>query len=193
MNHKDEVYGEDQPDILDHAFVTVNFASGAKAVLDLNMFAEDEQTETVTAVCELGKVEAKAPESTVRVLRRRSVSLFGRVPPPPEQRALPEVERLPVPEELAKAGYHEGSTFFELHAFVRAASGKTPVPVTARDGRIAVMIGAAAQESILTNSVVRLNVPGVDRANASMLWSTEGDAEQLGRAAASLPQLASKL
>merc|ERR1719157_502858 len=24
MNHKDEVYGEDQPDILDHAFVTDN-------------------------------------------------------------------------------------------------------------------------------------------------------------------------
>merc|ERR1712050_300351 len=52
VNHKDEVYGESNPDILDHAFATVNFANGAKAMLDLNMFAEDEQTETVTAVCE---------------------------------------------------------------------------------------------------------------------------------------------
>mmetsp|Transcript_59298 Transcript_59298/g.170293 ORF Transcript_59298/g.170293 Transcript_59298/m.170293 type:complete len:774 (-) Transcript_59298:343-2664(-) len=186
MNHKDELYGDAQPDILDHAFVTVTFASGAKAMLDLCMFAEDEQTECVTAVCELGKVEAKAPESTVRILRRKSIHRLGRVPPPPDRRGVPEVHRLPVPEELAKAGFHEGSTFFELQAFVDAAGGRSPVPVSARDGRIAVMIGAAAQESILTSAVVKLDVPGTDRKNAQWAWKIEG-ANQLAQAAASVP------
>lgn len=171
VNHKDEVYGESNPDILDHAFVNVIFANGAKAMLDLNMFAEDEQTETVTAVCELGKVEAKAPDSVVRLLRRKSILGIGRTPPSEEHRGVPEVTQLPVNEELAKAGFHEGATFFELEAFVGAATGKRPVPVSARDGRIAVMMGAAAQESIATNTVIRLNVAGVDRKNAAMVWS----------------------
>jgi len=156
MNHKDEVFEEGQPDIIDHAFVSVEFANGAKAMLDLCMFAEDEQTEQVTAVCELGKVEARAPESTVRVLRRRQIRGLGRTPPAPSERGVPEVHSLPVPDDLAKAGFHEGATFFELRAFVDAAVGRQEVPVTARDGKVAVMMGTAAQESIRTGKAVYL-------------------------------------
>lgn len=171
VNHKDEVYDHSTPDILDHAFATVIFANGQKAMLDLNMFAEDEQTEMVTAVCEFGKVEAKAPDSEVRLLRRKSIIGMGRAPPSQDQRGVPEITQLPVPEALAKAGFHEGATFFELEAFVAASRGKQPVPVSARDGRIAVMMGAAAQESIATNSVIRLNVGGIDRENAAKVWA----------------------
>lgn len=156
VNHKDEKLAEGAPDILDHAFVTVEFASGARAVLDLNMFAEDEQTEHVTAVCDLGKVEAKAPESTVRVLRRMQRSGLGQKPPAPHERARPEVRHLPVPEALAEAGYHEGATFHELQEFVLAARGLQKVPVSATDGKMAVLIGLAAQESIATGRAVRV-------------------------------------
>ncbi|CAJ1439968.1 unnamed protein product, partial [Effrenium voratum] len=100
MNHKDEVYEKGVPDIIDHALVAessvnawglqrggdcpklrgstsevVEFASGARASLDLCMFAEDEQTEqvlfangAVRLVCQRGSVEAKSPESTARAL-----------------------------------------------------------------------------------------------------------------------------
>lgn len=156
MNHKDETFEEGQPDIIDHAFVSVDFASGARAMLDLCMFAEDEQTEQVTAVCELGKVEARAPESTVRILRRRQIRGLGRTPPAPSERGVAEVHSMPVPADLAKAGYHEGATFFELREFVAAAMGKQEVPVSARDGKIAVMVGTAAQQSILTGKAVHL-------------------------------------
>jgi predicted dehydrogenase len=40
VNHLDERYGGERPDILDNGFVTVNFESGARALLDLCMFAE---------------------------------------------------------------------------------------------------------------------------------------------------------
>jgi len=157
LNHKDEAYDEERPDIIDHALAVVEFASGARASLDLCMFAEDEQTEQVTAVCELGKIEARSPESMVRVVRRRNVQGLGRAPPAPGQRAVPEVRSFPVPAALAAAGYHEGATFFELQAFVEAAQGLRPVPVTARDGKMAVIMGLAAQESIRTGRVVRLD------------------------------------
>jgi len=156
MNHKDEVFEEGQPDIIDHAFVCVDFANGARGMLDLCMFAEDEQTEQVTAVCELGKVEARAPESTVRILRRKQIRGLGRTPPAPSERGVAQVHNLPVPADLAKAGYHEGATFFELREFVAAAMGRQEVPVSARDGKVAVMVGTAAQQSILTGKAVHL-------------------------------------
>ncbi|MCB2144757.1 MAG: Gfo/Idh/MocA family oxidoreductase, partial [Rhodobacteraceae bacterium] len=40
VNHRDERYDGRMPDIIDNAFVTVDFASGARGMLDLAMFAE---------------------------------------------------------------------------------------------------------------------------------------------------------
>jgi predicted dehydrogenase len=157
QNHMEEGYEDGIPDILDHAMVIVEFANGVRASLDLCMFAEDEQCEHVTAVCERGKVEAKSPESTVRVLQRRTPnSNLGREPPAPEQRAIADFRSLPVRKELAEAGYHEGATFYELDAFVNAAKGLREAPVTARDGKLAVAMGVAAQSSIELGRVVRI-------------------------------------
>ncbi|CAE7190995.1 unnamed protein product [Symbiodinium pilosum] len=130
MNHKDEVYDGGIPDIIDHALAVVEFANGARASLDLCMFAEDEQTEQVRVVCQQGSVEAKCPEATVRIVQRRKVRGLGRTPPGKDERAVPEVIRMPISSELAAAGYHEGATFFELEAFAEAVRGKRPVPVT---------------------------------------------------------------
>jgi predicted dehydrogenase len=41
VNHLDEEYDGRTPDILDNAFVIVDYPSGARALLDLCMFAED--------------------------------------------------------------------------------------------------------------------------------------------------------
>ena len=44
VNHLDEVYeganGPERPDIIDNSYTTVDFANGARAMLDLSMFAE---------------------------------------------------------------------------------------------------------------------------------------------------------
>lgn len=40
VNHLDERYGGEAPDIWDHGYVIVDFASGARAMLELCMFAE---------------------------------------------------------------------------------------------------------------------------------------------------------
>merc|ERR1712136_178761 len=121
------------PDIIDHAFIVVEFANGAKASLDLCMFAEDEQNEQVIAICERGKVEARSPESVVRIVERRHVSGTTREPLAPEQRAVPKVHEIPVPKELAAAGYHEGATYHELRAFVDSARNRRLTPVSAHE------------------------------------------------------------
>ncbi len=45
VNHLDERYGGETPDILDNAFVIVEYPSGARALLDLCMFAEGSRWE----------------------------------------------------------------------------------------------------------------------------------------------------
>mmetsp|Transcript_11982 Transcript_11982/g.21195 ORF Transcript_11982/g.21195 Transcript_11982/m.21195 type:complete len:746 (-) Transcript_11982:53-2290(-) len=160
MNHKDEVYDNQTPDIIDHALAVVEFANGGRASLDLCMFAEDEQTEQVRVVCERGSIESKSPESTVRIVQRRHVTGLGRTPPSKENRAVPEIVKIPVPEELAAAGYHEGATFFELKAFMAAARGTAPVPVSATDGKMAVLMGLAAHKSIATGKKILLSPEG---------------------------------
>eukprot|EP00931_Biecheleriopsis_adriatica_P057582 TRINITY_DN3417_c0_g1_i1.p1 TRINITY_DN3417_c0_g1~~TRINITY_DN3417_c0_g1_i1.p1 ORF type:complete len:760 (-),score=180.76 TRINITY_DN3417_c0_g1_i1:256-2487(-) len=168
MNHKDETYGIETPDIIDHALAIVDFANGVRASLDLCMFAEDEQTEQVRLVCERGSVESRSPESTVRVVERKNITGLGRAPPGKDERAVPEIIRIPVPEELAAAGFHEGATYYELKNFFAAARGEQPVPVTAHDGRMAVLMGVAAHRSIATGRAVRLTPQGTIEEDSSL-------------------------
>ena len=61
-NHRDERYPEGVPDILDNAFVTVDFAGGQRASLDLCMFAEGSRyQEEISAVGPRGKAECFVP------------------------------------------------------------------------------------------------------------------------------------
>ena len=71
VNHLDEVYDGRVPDILDNAFVIVDFDDGARGLLDLCMFAEaTHNQEELSVVGPLGKVEALIPEDIVRIGRR---------------------------------------------------------------------------------------------------------------------------
>ena len=134
VNHLEERYDGERPDILDNAYVIVDFANGARALLDLCMFAEGSRNqEEITATGDRGKVECFVPESNVVIGRRhpRSVETF-------------EVK---VDEKLLEAGFHHGSTYYEHVRFFEAATRGAPVEVTAEDGLRAVEIGAAAEQS----------------------------------------------
>ena len=103
VNHQDESYDGEKPDILDFALVIVTYASGATSALDLCMFAEDMQTEAVSVVGTLGKAEAKCPECTFRVTMRSPTSLApSRVPPRDGERAAAEVEHVGVDDGAGK-------------------------------------------------------------------------------------------
>jgi predicted dehydrogenase len=135
VNHLDERYDGRTPDILDNAYVIVDFASGARALLDLCMFAEGSRNqEEIAATGDLGKLECFVPESSL-VIGRRS----------PRQ-----VERfeVPVDAKLLAAGFHHGSTFFQHERFFAAVVHGAPVEVSAEDGLRAVELGAAAERSV---------------------------------------------
>ncbi len=148
VNHLDEEYDGERPDILDNAYALVDYASGARALLDLCMFAEASRNqEEICVVGEKGKVEAFVPESTV-VVGQRS---------PREIRS----EHVPVEERILKAGGHHGSTYFEHLAFRKALDAGAPPEVSVSDGLWAVAVGLAAQRSAEEHRPVELRELGL--------------------------------
>jgi len=154
VNHLDERYGGETPDILDNAFAVVEFEGGCRALLDLCMFAEASRNHNeITAVGDAGKVECSVPDSNVVIGIRESRKI--------------EVHHVPVDERILKAGFHHGSTWFQHLAFQRAIRGEGEVEVTTEDGLWAVAMGIAAQRSIEEGRAVELGELGLVEAGGA--------------------------
>ncbi len=136
VNHLDEVYDGEVPDILDNAFVIVDFDSGARALLDLCMFAEGSlEQEELSVVGDEGKVEAFLPSAELRQGRRTA----GRL----------GVQRETVEDPgVAFEGFHHGSSYLEHLDFIAAATSGGAPGVTLADGLRSVAVGVAAHRSI---------------------------------------------
>ncbi len=156
VNHLDEVYDGQRPDILDHGYVIVDFARGARAMLELCMFAEGAKyQEEISAVGPSGKIEALVPGPT------RFWNKDAGAPPVPLIIESPRnptgvVSReVPVDATLLAAGDHNGSTFYQHRLFadlVRKGQGAPEVSLA--DGAWAVAMGLAAQAAAAEGRVV---------------------------------------
>ncbi len=136
LNHLDERYGGDTPDILDNAFVIVDFASGARALLDLCMFADATRNqEEISVVGDDGKLEALIPDDVVRT-GVRGRDWIG------------NVHEQTVSSTAPVVGHHHGSSFIELERFRDAVQASAPAECTLADGLWSVAIGRAAHLSI---------------------------------------------
>ena len=160
VNHLDERYDGHVPDIIDNALAIVDFEArdgrgGVRASLDLCMFAEGSRwQEIVTATCAQGQIaalmpgpqrfdphgEARAPE--FRVTDRAT--------------KFEERQSMPVPADVLAAGDHQGSTFEQHRRFLRCVREGTAPEVSLADGAIAVIVGAAAEESVRSGQAIDL-------------------------------------
>ena len=158
VNHLDEHYDGRVPDILDNAFVVVDFASKQRAMLDLNMFADGSWfQESIVVVGSQAKVECQIPGPT-RFWPKESL---GEPPTPrltlsPRDPKGPKTLKIPVDPKLLEAGDHNGSTFYQHERFAKVLRGGQSVEVTLQDGIKAVLVGLAAQRSIETGEAIDL-------------------------------------
>ncbi len=145
VNHLDESYAGRTPDILDNAFVIVDFDSGARGMLDLCMFAEaTHNQEELSVVGEKGKVEALIPDDVLRVGRRGKHWIGG-----VEQHDI-------IDDKIPYQGHHSGSSYIEHLRFKEAVLGDTTPEVSLYDWLLSVAIGAAAHRSIDENRPVEI-------------------------------------
>jgi myo-inositol 2-dehydrogenase / D-chiro-inositol 1-dehydrogenase len=145
VNHLDEEYGGERPDILDNAYVIVEYEGGARAMLDLCMFAEaTRDQEELVAVGDRGKVEALIPSMELRI-GRRGEHFIGSV----------EIEPIEDPR-IRFQGFHHGSSYLEHLDFIEACQRGGSPEVSLTDGLNSVAIGVAAQQSIETGLPVTM-------------------------------------
>lgn len=156
VNHLDETYDGRVPDIIDNGFVVVDFANGARGMLDLCMFAEGSYWQEIVSVTGAdARVDAKVPGPARFSTDGRERSSEIEI----SERASKQVvrEEIEVDEEVLQAGDHHGSTFFQHQKFrdlVRTGKGEPEVSLM--DGLWSVLVGEAAEESARTGQPVTL-------------------------------------
>ena len=132
VNHLDESYDGHRPDIWDNAYVVFDFENGARAMLDLCMFAEGSRhSEELAAMGDKAKVECLLPQNIVTHGHRDTWAV--------------DKTDIHVPDDILNAGYHSGATYHQNKAFLDAVRGEAEIIVTAEDGHRAVAMGVAAQ------------------------------------------------
>lgn len=157
VNHLDERYGEETPDVWDNGYVIVDFASGARAMLELCMFADGSRyQEEITAVGAAGKIECLVPGPA-----RFWPDHLGPLPTPkvvvsPRRPGTPRAVELPIDPELLAIGDHNGSTYYQHKRFCEVVEGARDVEVSLEDGWWAVVVGMAAQKSAREGRAVEL-------------------------------------
>jgi len=161
VNHLDERYGGEVPDIWDHGYVIVDFANGLRAMLELCMFAEGARyQEEISAVGPWGKIECHVPGPGRFWPDHLGAPPVPRVIVSPRHPKGPRELEVPVNPALLAAGDHNGSTYYQHRGFADVVLGLRQPEVTLKDGWWAVVIGMAAQQSARTGQSVALNGPG---------------------------------
>lgn len=176
-NHLTEQYGGAVPDILDNAYVVLDFPNGKRAMLDLCMFAEGSRyQEELTVVGAKGKLDCKvpgpgrfwpaelgdAPTAQLTVSQRHKTGAEGWTNNPTITAVPLQTLDIPVDPALLAAGDHNGSTFYQHQKFFdmavrfKAGDASAMPEVTLADGLKAVLIGLAAEESTKTGVAISL-------------------------------------
>ena len=157
VNHLDERYGGRAPDILDSAFAIVEYPSGARASLDLCMFAENSiDNEHITVVGAEGKLESLLPSLTLRHGRRTDWGkreVWGQ--PSGTGRGV-SVRRV-WDTSIRYPGQHFGASYVEHLRFAQAIRHGTPAEIPLEEGLRAVATGLAAHKSMAEGRVVDMH------------------------------------
>jgi myo-inositol 2-dehydrogenase / D-chiro-inositol 1-dehydrogenase len=162
VNHLDETYqtpdGWKRSDILDNAFVIVDYENGVRCMLDLSMFAEGGANEQeLVATGDVAKVEAFIPSGLVRIGRRGGpLRSNGAV-------TSAGIDEFNVGHDprVKFDGFHHGASYLEHADFCETIRAGGIAKVTLEDGCWSVIVGEAAHRSIDKGQIVRVSELGV--------------------------------
>ena len=158
VNHLNEMYDGKTPDIVDNAFVIVDFENGCRGLLNLCMFSEGSYwQEIVSVVGTESRIDAMAPPP-LRFLpvgeeRNPAVEI--------SRRQCKSIKRydIPVDASILHAGDHCGATYYQHAKFLELVKGESKKPeVTLDDGMWAVAVGEAAEKSAACSEVVKVTI-----------------------------------
>ncbi|MEP1209478.1 MAG: Gfo/Idh/MocA family oxidoreductase [Rhizobiaceae bacterium] len=156
VNHQDESYDGKTPDIIDNAYVIIDFENGTRGMLDLCMFAEGSKWQEVVSITgSKARIDACVPgparfsndgkEQTAQLVYSTRCEKQERIEP------------VEVDEHILQAGDHHGSSYFQHERFLKLVKGEILTPeVSLEDGLWSVRVGEAAERSAVTGRAIDL-------------------------------------
>jgi predicted dehydrogenase len=150
VNFTDFEHDGEKSDILDNAFVTVDYANGIKANFNLCMFAPVHYEEIIL-VGDQGRLKAYDdghPLLTEKYNDYLEVNL-----------GVDKPSRISSPSyiPLIRESGHSGATFYEHMHLIDNIEGKSTNTATVEEGFWSVVVGAAAEESVKTGQPVMID------------------------------------
>ncbi|MFT2110431.1 Gfo/Idh/MocA family protein [Marinomonas sp. 2405UD68-3] len=137
-------------DILDSAFVTVEYENGIRAGFNLCMFAPMFHEEIVICGDE-GRVKAAEMEDFGESARLRTeMEVFC-------GQYRPSKTSQPSYPKLIEDSGHNGATWFEHVAFADQMAGKQTNSATVEEGFWSIVVGSAAEASVNTGKTIEIN------------------------------------
>jgi len=156
VNHLDEKYDGKQANMLDNAYVVLEYANGARGMLDLCMFGEGSfDKEILTIVGDEGKIESFLPSQIVRASRRETIGKLSGWKQGASRGSGSE-QKIVHNFDVKYMGHHYGASYIEHTRFRDAILNSTPAEVTLKDGVTSVVTGLAAHKSIKEGRVVEI-------------------------------------
>ena len=156
VNHLDEKYDGKQANMLDNAYVVLEYANGARAMLDLCMFGEGTfDKEILTIVGDEGKIESFLPSQVVRASRRETIGKLSGWKQGAARGSGSE-QKIVHNFDVKYMGHHYGASYIEHTKFRDAILNSTAPEVTLLDGVTSVVTGLAAHKSINEGRVVEI-------------------------------------
>ncbi len=149
VNFKEFEYQGEKSDILDNAFVNVIYENGVRANFNLCMFAPMFYEELILCGDE-GRLKAYELQDFLPGSHPRSHLEILRGEAAPSRIGAPSY-----PTYIEESG-HNGATFYEHVNFIDNIEGRPTQTATVEEGFWAVVVGAAAEESIKTGAVVQV-------------------------------------
>ena len=149
VNFRDFAYQGKGSDILDNAFITVEYENGINASFALCMFSPMFHEEFVLCGDE-GRIRAYETEDFLpgKALKTGFEMKCSNGLPAKES-------ELHYPGVIEGSG-HNGSTFFEHHNFIEGMRGNTTDSATLREGLRSIVVGVAAEEAVRTKGAVEI-------------------------------------
>jgi predicted dehydrogenase len=149
VNFKDFEHNNEKSDILDNAFVSVEYENGIRASFTLCMFAPMFYEELVLCGDE-GRLKAHENEDFLPASHPKCHLEIMCGESNPSRICTPTY---PAPID---ASGHSGATYFEHIYFVNNMEGKKTNTATVEEGFWSVVVGTAAEESVKTGKIIEI-------------------------------------
>ncbi len=150
VNFGDFEHEGKKPDILDNGMVIITYQNGITANFNLCMFAPMFYEELVVCGDE-GRIKTIEHEDFLAHNRPITQMEIATVDDRPSRMTEP------IYPALIQHSGHQGGTYVEHVEFVDQIEGKPSRAASAEEGFWAIVVGAAAQESIATGSIISIN------------------------------------